>query len=98
MGIITELLQNVELPRMVRVRQNFPASAVGDVAEEVRAELQKLGSYAHGAPVDAGMVKELSFDEGRNTMLKFLDAFCQARLMGQQNVKLVLQGVGQRVS
>ena len=47
--------------------------------EEVRAELRKLGSYAHGAPVDAGMVKELSFDEGRNTMLKFLDAFCQAR-------------------
>jgi DNA polymerase-3 subunit delta len=25
------------------------------------------------------MVKELSFDEGRNTMIKFLDAFCQAR-------------------
>ena len=47
--------------------------------EEVRAELLKLGAYAHGGPVDAGMVKELSFDEGRNTMLKFLDAFCQAR-------------------
>ena len=47
--------------------------------EEVRAELRKLGLFAHGAPVDAGMVKELSFDEGRNTMLKFLDAFCQAR-------------------
>lgn len=41
MGIITELLQNVELPRMVRVRQNFPASAVVDVAEAVRAELRK---------------------------------------------------------
>jgi len=48
--------------------------------EEVRAELLKLGAYAHGGPVDAGMVKELSFDEGRNTMLKFLDAFCQARV------------------
>lgn len=47
--------------------------------EEVRAELLKLGAYAHGGPVDAGMVQELSFDEGRNTMLKFLDAFCQAR-------------------
>ena len=47
--------------------------------EEVRAELLKLGAYAHGGSVDAGMVKELSFDEGRNTMLKFLDAFCQAR-------------------
>lgn len=47
--------------------------------EEVRAELLKLGAYAHGGPVDAGMVKDLSFDEGRNTMLKFLDAFCQAR-------------------
>lgn len=47
--------------------------------EEVRAELLKLGAYAHGGPVDAGMVKELSFDEGRNRMLKFLDAFCQAR-------------------
>lgn len=41
MGIITELLQNVELPRMVRVRQNFSASAVGDVAEAVRDELRK---------------------------------------------------------
>ncbi len=47
--------------------------------EEVRAELEKLGAYAHGASVNAEMVKELSFDEGRNSMLKFLDAFCQAR-------------------
>lgn len=48
--------------------------------EEVRAELEKLSAYADGAPIDADMVKNLSFDEGRNLMLKFLDSFCQARV------------------
>jgi DNA polymerase-3 subunit delta len=47
--------------------------------EEVRAELASLGIYADGARVDADMVRRLSYDEGRNLVLKFLDSFCQAR-------------------
>lgn len=41
MGIIAELLQNVSLPKVVRVRQSFPTKAVGDVAASLRAELSK---------------------------------------------------------
>ncbi len=48
-----------------------------DDPEEVRSELEKLGRYAQGTRIDAETVKELSFDEGRNRMLKFLDAFCR---------------------
>ena len=40
-GIITEILQDVALPRMVRVRQTFSASAIGDVAAALRSELCK---------------------------------------------------------
>ncbi|MDI9371107.1 MAG: hypothetical protein GX181_00560 [Synergistaceae bacterium] len=50
-----------------------------DDPEEVRTELDKLTGYADGARIDADMVKRLSFDEGRNLMLKFLDSFCQGR-------------------
>ena len=45
----------------------------------MRSELEKLGAYACGAQVDVEMVKALSFDEGRNRMLKFLDAFGQGK-------------------
>lgn len=41
MGVVAKLLQDVPLPRMVRVRQLFPASAIEDVAAAVRAELQR---------------------------------------------------------
>ena len=41
MGIIADILQDVVLPRMVRVRQHFPADAVADVAAVLRGELNK---------------------------------------------------------
>lgn len=41
MGIIAELLQDVALPKVVRVRQSFPAKAVHNVAGALRAELHK---------------------------------------------------------
>lgn len=44
--------------------------------EELRGEVEKLGNYADGRPVDGEMVRALSFDEGRNSVLRFLDAFC----------------------
>ncbi len=47
-----------------------------DDPEELRSEAEKLGSYASGCPVDGEMVRSLSFDEGRNSVLRFLDAFC----------------------
>lgn len=50
MGIITELLQGIALPRLVRVRQKFPDDAVKDVAGTLREELHK--------PVIAGKVKK----------------------------------------
>ncbi len=47
--------------------------------EELRGEVEKLGMYADGRPVDGEMVRALSFDEGRNSVLRFLDAFCAGR-------------------
>lgn len=47
--------------------------------EELRGEVEKLGMYARGRPVDGEMVRALSFDEGRNSVLRFLDAFCTGR-------------------
>ena len=47
--------------------------------EELRGEVEKLGNYADGRPVDGEMVRALSFDEGRNSVLRFLDAFCTGR-------------------
>ncbi len=41
MGIVENLLRDVALPRMVRVHQNFPATALADVAAAVRAECRK---------------------------------------------------------
>ena len=45
--------------------------------EEIRSELEKLGACASGGVVDEEMVLALSFDDGRNRMLAFLDAFCR---------------------
>jgi hypothetical protein len=52
MGVIARLLQDVPLPRMVRARQLFPATAVADVAAALRAELAKP---AIGGRVRRGM-------------------------------------------
>jgi len=41
MGIITDLLADIALPRMVRVRQKFSAPEVHDVAAAVRQELRR---------------------------------------------------------
>ncbi|NLB83190.1 MAG: hypothetical protein GX791_02975 [Synergistaceae bacterium] len=47
--------------------------------EELRGEVEKLGMYADGRSIDGEMVRALSFDEGRNSVLRFLDAFCAGR-------------------
>ncbi len=49
MGTIENLLRDVALPRMVRVRQIFPDDAIGDVAAALRAEIS--------APAIAGRIK-----------------------------------------
>lgn len=41
MAIIADLLRTVKLPRMIRVRQSFPAAEAGDIAAALRAELQR---------------------------------------------------------
>ena len=41
MGIIAELLQDIVLPKMIRVTQNFPNNAIQDIAGTVRTELRK---------------------------------------------------------
>jgi DNA polymerase-3 subunit delta len=47
--------------------------------EELRAELDKLALAADGKPIAAELVKRLSFDEGGNALLRFLDGVCEAR-------------------
>jgi DNA polymerase-3 subunit delta len=47
--------------------------------EELRAELDKLAFYANGESITAETVKQLSFDEGSNALLRFLDSVCQVR-------------------
>lgn len=41
--VIEDLLKDINLPRMVRVRQIFPRPVVKDVAEEVRGKLTRTG-------------------------------------------------------
>jgi len=50
MGVIDELLQDVPLPRMARVRQIFPDNAIGDVEAALRAELGQPAIAALVAP------------------------------------------------
>jgi DNA polymerase-3 subunit delta len=45
--------------------------------EELRAELEKLAFYSEEKPVTVEIVKQLSFDEGGNALLRFLDGVCQ---------------------
>jgi hypothetical protein len=41
MGIITDILSGIDLPNMIRVRQNFDAPEIHDVAAALRAELRR---------------------------------------------------------
>jgi hypothetical protein len=43
MGVIQELLKGVPLPRLVPVRQRFPATEIADLAAAVKAELARPG-------------------------------------------------------
>ena len=48
--------------------------------EELRGELEKLAIYAAGKPITVETVRQLSFDEGGNALLRFLDGVCQSRV------------------
>jgi DNA polymerase III delta subunit len=47
--------------------------------EELRSELEKLALYANGGTITVETVRNLSFDEGGNALLRFLDGVCQGR-------------------
>jgi DNA polymerase-3 subunit delta len=47
--------------------------------EELRSELDKLAFYTDGELITVETVKQLSFDEGSNALLRFLDSVCQVR-------------------
>ena len=46
-----------------------------DEQEELRGELVKLADYSRPHQISLELVKQLSFDEGGSSMLKFLDGF-----------------------
>ena len=48
--------------------------------EELRGELEKLAIYAAGKQITVETVRLLSFDEGGNALLRFLDGVCQGRI------------------
>ena len=48
--------------------------------EELRGELEKLALHAAGKPITVETVRQLSFDEGGNALLRFLDGVCQGRV------------------
>ena len=41
MGIITDILAGIDLPSMIRVRQNFVAPETHDVASALREEIRR---------------------------------------------------------
>ncbi|MDR1622848.1 MAG: hypothetical protein LBS00_10785 [Synergistaceae bacterium] len=59
--------------------------------EELRSELDKLALFAAGEPITVETVKQLSFDEGGNALLRFLDGVCQARHKDVLNALKYLQ-------
>jgi DNA polymerase-3 subunit delta len=60
--------------------------------EELRAELEKLALCApEGEPITVELVKRLSFDEGGNALLRFLDGVCQGRPKDVLNALKYLQ-------
>jgi len=48
--------------------------------EELRGELEKLAIYAADRQITVETVRQLSFDEGGNALLRFLDGVCQSRV------------------
>jgi len=48
--------------------------------EELRGELEKLALYTAEKPITVAIVRQLSFDEGGNALLRFLDGVCQDRV------------------
>ena len=54
--------------------------------EELRSEIEKIAAFSDGQTVTSEMVRALSFDEGRSSMLRFLDGVCQ----GNQKEILIL--------
>ncbi|MDD2206502.1 MAG: hypothetical protein WCQ97_05425 [Aminobacterium sp.] len=46
--------------------------------EELRSEVEKIAVFSRNKRITTDVVKALSFDEGRNSMLRFLDGLCQA--------------------
>lgn len=41
MSVITELLKDISIPKMTRIRQQFPATEVQDIAKTLREEIRK---------------------------------------------------------
>lgn len=41
MSVITELLKDISIPKMIRIRQQFPATEVQDIAKTLREEIRK---------------------------------------------------------
>ncbi|MCL1875427.1 MAG: hypothetical protein FWF87_04110 [Synergistaceae bacterium] len=50
-----------------------------DEQEELRGELVKLADYSRPRQISLELVRQLSFDEGGSSMLKFLDGFSQGK-------------------
>ena len=50
-----------------------------DEQEELRGELVKLADYSRPRQISIELVRQLSFDEGGSSMLKFLDGFSQGK-------------------
>ena len=71
------------LAREKSYKLNAPAAALlaefVESQEELRGELEKLALYAAGKPITVETVRQLSFDEGGNALLRFLDGVCQNR-------------------
>ena len=59
--------------------------------EELRGELEKLALYVSGKPITVDTVRLLSFDEGGNALLRFLDGVCQSRISDVLNALRHLQ-------
>jgi hypothetical protein len=55
MGIVNDLLKDVPLPRMARVRQQFDDRSVGDVEAAVREAVRPLGAAKKGMRIAVGV-------------------------------------------
>jgi len=72
------------LARDKSYRLDAPAAALLaesiESQEELRVELDKLALYTAGKLITVEIVRQLSFDEGGNILLRFLDGVCQNRV------------------